>query len=117
MARIIGELKRHGPTEAEFQKMVVDLARLLGYRACHFRPARTAHGWATPMMGDTGFPDTVIVGYGWLIVAELKVGNRKPTLDQSNWLNVFAEVAGCLTFLWYPSDWPEIESTLKGLAK
>jgi hypothetical protein len=46
------------PTEREFQRQVIDLARLLGWRCAHFRPGRTARGWRTPVQADgAGFPD------------------------------------------------------------
>ncbi len=114
--KLVGELTPRGPTEAEFTRQVCGLARLLRYRVAHFRAARTATGWVTPMMGDVGFPDVVITGHGWLIVAELKVGKGRPTTDQTKWLDEFRK-AGVLTYLWTPADWDQIESTLKGLAK
>jgi hypothetical protein len=30
---------------------VIELAKLRGWRTAHFRPARTAHGWRTAVLG------------------------------------------------------------------
>lgn len=47
-------------SEAELQSAVIELARTLGYRVAHFRAARTAQGWRTPVEADgAGFPDLV----------------------------------------------------------
>lgn len=72
--------------------------------------------WVTAVQGDNGFPDLVMVresGEPRLIVAELKVGKRKPTADQERWLAGFRR-AGVEAYLWtHPQDWPEIERTLR----
>jgi hypothetical protein len=51
-------------TEADLQATILDAARLLGWRACHFRPARTTRGWRTPVEGDPGFPDLTLAKAG-----------------------------------------------------
>ena len=100
-------------TEASFTKAVIDLAHVFKWRCAHFRPARTAQGWRTPVQGDgAGFPDLVLVRRRTIIVAELKVGKNRPTLDQQKWLDVFRE-AGVRTYLWRPEMWNEIESILR----
>jgi hypothetical protein len=46
-----------------------------GWRAAHFRPARTAKGWRTPVAADgAGFPDLVLVRRTRIVAAELKSG-------------------------------------------
>ena len=60
-------------TEREFQRAVVELARLMGWRVHHTRPALTRAGeWRTPIQGDAGFPDLVLCRPPRLILAELK---------------------------------------------
>lgn len=60
-------------SEAEFQRQVITYARLRGWLVCHFRPARTAHGWRTVVQGDgCGWPDLVLVRGPVLLVVELK---------------------------------------------
>lgn len=66
-------------TEAMFQIEIIELARILGWRVAHFRPAQTRHGWRTPVAADgKGFPDLVLVRER-VIYAELKVGTAQNT--------------------------------------
>src|SRR6202042_1235579 len=78
-------------TEAELQHGVIELARLLGYRVAHFRPALTTKGWRTPVEADgKGFPDLVLARPGRLIFAELKTNTGRATLEQGEWLSALA---------------------------
>lgn len=104
-----------GLTEQQFTDQVLALARLCGWRRAHFRPARTTKGWRTAVQGDgKGFPDLVLIHEqrGLLVVAELKVGNNRPSPEQKAWLRAFAAV-GARTFTWWPRDWPQIEQLLR----
>ena len=59
--------------EDDWQRQVVDLARLRGWRVAHFRPARTERGWRTPVEADgAGFPDLLLVRGAQLLAVELK---------------------------------------------
>jgi hypothetical protein len=99
-------------SETEFLSQVLEYAKLYRWRSAHFRPAQTARGWRTAVQGDgKGFPDCVFVKATKLIVAELKVGKNKVTDEQQDWLNHFA-AAGIPAYVWYPTDWTEIESVL-----
>ncbi len=102
------------PTEAQFTRMVIDLARLLGYRTAHFRPAMNAAGqWRTAVAGDAkGFPDLVLVGRGRLIFAELKCGKNKPTKEQLEWSESL-RLAGQEFHFWRPAMWDELRTTLE----
>lgn len=73
-------------TEAQFQRQVLQLAVLTGWRTAHFRPAQNSRGeWRTAVAGDgKGFPDLVLVRETVLFV-ELKVGRNKLTTDQVEW--------------------------------
>lgn len=98
-------------TEEEFLQQVLQLARLYRWRTAHFRPARTAAGWRTAVAGDgKGWPDLVLVR-DVVIFAELKVAGRKPTPEQSQWIEAL-RAAGAQVHLWTPADWPEIEGIL-----
>ena len=100
-------------TEQQFQAQVLQLARLLGWRSAHFRPALTTRGWRTPVQGDgAGFPDTVLVRRGRLVVAELKSAAGKLSAEQSAWLEALS-AAGCETFLWRPADFDDIAEVLR----
>ena len=60
---------------------------------------------------DPGFPDLVLCRER-LIVVEVKRDGENPTPAQERWLIGLAR-AGVETYLWRPSDWPEIEAVLK----
>ncbi len=96
-------------TEADLLRGVMDMAVLLGWRRAHFRPARTAHGWSTPVSGDgAGFPDLVLARArdGRVVAAELKAGTARPTPAQEAWL---ADLAACglEVHVWRPTDYPD----------
>lgn len=91
--------------EADLQNGVIELARLLGYRVAHFRPALTTKGWRTPVEADgKGFPDLVLARPGRLIFAELKGDTGRPTLEQGEWLSALA-AAGAELYVWRPHHW------------
>jgi len=72
--------------EADWQKMVLDLAKLMGWRIAHFRPALTTKGWRTPVAADgAGFPDLFLVR-DRLLAVELKREKSKPTVEQIEWI-------------------------------
>ena len=108
-------MKPKGPTEAEFTRQVLQLAKLCGWRTLHLRPGRTATGWRTPVQGDgKGFPDLCMVhpGRGLICFAELKVGKNKLTPEQMGW--IFAlEQTDAIVRVWTPADWPSIEAVLR----
>jgi hypothetical protein len=100
-------------SEAEFLRMVLELARLLGWRVAHFRPGRTLHGWRTPCSADAaGFPDLLLARGPVLLVAELKTSGHV-TPEQRAWLEAF-RAAGVPAYLWRPRDWASIEDVLRG---
>ena len=96
-------------SEAQLQARVIDLARLRGYRVAHFRPARTAQGWRTPITGHPGFPDLVIAKDGRFLAIELKSSTGRPTRDQLSWLDALGEHGR----LWRPDDWDLIVAALR----
>jgi hypothetical protein len=107
-------------TEAELQSAVVECAQLLGWRVAHFRPARTAHGWRTPVGADgAGFPDLVMVRDGSVLVVELKSATGQLTPEQRVWLAAFEAAAArhpsVRSFVWRPADWLDgtIEEALR----
>lgn len=108
-----------GITEAEFTAQVAQLAKMLGWRVAHFRPARTTKGWRTPCQFDAkGFPDLLLLRGHRMIVAELKRSQReaaKITQEQKEWLAAFAQVPQYVyVVVWTPDDWLDIERILKG---
>lgn len=76
-----------GMSEADFQRTVIDAARLAGWKVCHFRPGMTQRGrWVTPMQGDKGAPDLILAKDGRVLLAELKSDKGKTTPEQDAWL-------------------------------
>jgi hypothetical protein len=100
-------------TEAGFQKQIIDLARMSGWKVFHARPARFADGRvATHFTGDAGFPDLVMVhprkGF---IIAELKSDTGRTTPEQVAWLEASGHWVEA--YLWRPKDWPMIIERLR----
>src|SRR5690606_4527127 len=70
----VGMLTRPKVTESAFQRQVLALAKMLGWRTAHFRPAMNQRGdWRTPVAGDgKGWPDLVLVKGERVLFRELK---------------------------------------------
>lgn len=87
-----------------------------GWISIHFRPAKTARGWRTPLQGTPGFPDTVFV-HGRLkrlVIAEFKSAKGKLSPTQKLWVEALKAVPGIEMFVWRPEDMVEIEQVLLG---
>lgn len=101
-------------TERDFQRTVVELARLTGWRVFHARAAMNERGrWLTPIQGDSGFPDLVLARQGRVIFAELKQVGKRPSPHQRAWLDTLATCAGVEVYVWTPRDWEQIVTTLQ----
>jgi hypothetical protein len=102
-----------GPTytmrESDLQTVVIQTAKLYGWRVSHFRAAKTDKGWRTPVEGDKGFPDLCLARDGVVIIPELKSQRGRLSIDQELW----GVALGDLYRLWRPSDIPEIIEELK----
>ena len=103
-------------SEAELQQSVVQMAHLHGWLVHHGRPARTANGWCTPITGDVGFPDLVLVREGIIIFCELKSARGRISTQQQGWLNQLSGNYSTRVVVWRPRDWfsGEIAETLSG---
>jgi len=97
--------------EKDFSRQIDDLLGLFGWRWCHFRPARTEHGWRTALSGHQGFPDYIAIRPPRLLIFELKSESGQPTLEQYEWLEALA-TSGQEVYLWRPSDFDEIAEIL-----
>ena len=48
--------------EKDLQQQVISIARMYGWKVQHTRAVQMANGrWATPIQGEAGFPDLVLV--------------------------------------------------------
>lgn len=99
-------------TEAQLQDRIVDLARTLGWRAAHFRPAQTKHGWRTACQYDAeGWPDLFLVHplSGDKVAAEVKTWARRNSMSeaQANWLCDLRRI-GMDTYVWTERDWDDV---------
>jgi len=92
-------------TERQFQKQIVDLAQMLGWRVYYVPDSRRS---------PAGFPDIVLLKRGRLIFAELKTEKGRLRSRQKEWLNDLKTLGqGVKAFCWRPSNWEEIEETLR----
>jgi hypothetical protein len=99
--------------ERDWQKYVIDLARTLGWRVAHFRPAQTQTGrWVTPVAADgAGFPDLVLVR-DRVVFAELKTNTGKVAPQQVLWRDAII-AAGGEHHVWRPRDADAVQHVLK----
>lgn len=107
-------------TEAQFQRTVIDLARLHEWMVAHFRAASvtrrdgsTVH--MTPVEADgAGFPDLVLVHpLRGTLFRELKTDRGRISPHQQVWI-ARLEIAGADVAVWRPADWSQIATTLTG---
>lgn len=90
--------------EKNFEQLVKEAARMNGWMYYHtYRSIKS----------EPGFPDCVMVRGNRLIFAELKTQKGKLSVHQDCWLKTLDEVVGIECYVWRPSDWEEIEETLR----
>ena len=97
-------MKLRPMTEADFQSRVIELARLCGWRVCHYRPAYHAGQWRTHLTGHKGCPDLILARSGCVLLCELKTDTGRVTPEQHSWLASLGPHAR----LWRPRDWRDI---------
>lgn len=105
-------------TEAQWQAVVVGLARFHGWRVHHGRPMRDDKGRVrTPITGDRGFFDLVLMRRERVVLVELKSATGKLGPGQPEWLELgraAANAAGNVQcFVWRPADWAEVQEVLR----
>lgn len=90
-------------SERSFQAAVVELATLLGWRCYHVLDSRRC---------EAGWPDLALWRPPRFLLAELKTerGRLRPAQERT-----LAELRACglEVQIWRPSNWPEIEKTLR----
>lgn len=91
-------------TEAEFQRQVLDLARIYHWAVYH------------PMLSkwsERGWPDLSMIRGSRLVFAELKRQSGKTTIDQDRWLGMLGQVPGIEVYVWRPADLDTIAEVLR----
>lgn len=100
-------------SEAGFQKLVMDTAKLFGWMVVHYRkvPVKVGHRvvWMTPVTGDKGAPDLLLARDGVVLHPELKTDTGEVGPDQKMW----AKHLGGTYRLWRPKMWDEILKELR----
>jgi hypothetical protein len=99
--------------ERDWQKLVVNYARLGGWMYHHELPSQRAHGrWTTHAAGETGFPDLVLVHpSGQIMFVELKTAKGKLSAAQEKWRRRLMD-AGLEVHVWRPADRQYVEYRL-----
>lgn len=101
--------------ESQFQKQVIQLAQLYGWRVAHFRPAWSKDGQRcmTAVQADgQGFPDLCMVKKARLLFAELKSDKGKLNPEQNEWITRLTNSMRCEVYIWRPEKWDEIQEIL-----
>lgn len=110
-------MKGRRDTESDFQRSVLDLARVFGWRSAHFRSVCVQRSdgstrWQTPVQGDgAGLPDLVLVRER-VVWVELKSDRGLISNEQKVWLEALRR-AGQEVYVWRPKDWNEIVKCLE----
>jgi hypothetical protein len=103
-------------SEAQLQEHVIEAARINGWLIHHVRPAWTAKGYRTPVQGDVGFVDLVLLHWRkGIIFAELKRQKGRLGPRQRDWLDGLAAYASDRVgvYLVRPSDIDLIDEILQ----
>ena len=100
-------------SEAEFQKAVISLAKLHGWRVMHTQMAQIRPGkWITPNTGDQGFVDLVMTHpFRGTIFVELKTTKGIVSNKQWEWIHAL-EDSGEEVYVWRPKDLDKISTRL-----
>ncbi len=85
-------------SEKEFQKQVIDLARIYHWDYYH-----TFYS----LKSQRGYPDLILIKPPNLLVVELKANYGKLSVFQEKWLKLFGD-CGVETYCWKPDNFDEI---------
>jgi len=99
--------------EKHFQQKVITVAHYYGWLVQHTRAVNSEGRWMTPISGDAGFVDLVLVHpTRGLVFAELKSDRGKISPNQAEWITALGEYAEC--HVWRPKDMHTIVHRLQG---
>lgn len=102
-------------SERDYQRRIEQRAGRLGYLVNHVNKATVAAGRFITPTSHAGFPDLWIVGYGRLIVLEVKSESAPPSAikaAQKDWIRRLQQVDGVEAYVVRPSEWPHVEEIL-----
>ncbi len=90
-------------SEAEFQQMIIDRAKLLGWLVYHTHESRRS---------APGFPDLVMSRRGRVLFVEVKSQKGKVSEAQQCWLDSLSRCHALEVHVWRPAQFPTIERVL-----
>lgn len=105
--------------EATFQRFVVEVARLHGWRVAHFPASLSVRGrhLTATAYDAAGYPDLTLAHHELgLLFREVKTAKGTIRPQQREWLRVL-HAAGANADVWRPADWNSgrIKQELRGL--
>lgn len=106
---------RRNERESDFQRQIIDFARLTGWLIFHPHKVQTPSGWLTTVQGHPGYPDLTLVHprRRELLFLELKTERGRLQPEQVQWLDALAAVeAPPIVRVCRPSDWDWIQAIL-----
>lgn len=96
-------------SEADFQRRVIETARLYGWRVCHYQDSTLKSGrYGTAVQGDAGGQDLILARDGVVILAELKSDRGRLQPEQKRW----EAAVGAHARVWRPRDWDVVLAEL-----
>jgi len=105
-------MKRSTVSEADWERSLVALAAINGWKVAGFRTAQVGKSWQTPVRHDAkGWPDLVLVR-DRVIFVELKTDKGRLRPDQEKWIADLRK-ANQVVYVWRPSDWDEAVEVLR----
>lgn len=92
------------PLEVDCERTIIEAAHTLGYLVHGSRPAGHKAGWRTPLKGDKGWPDLVIVGHGQCFVVEIKRKPNRLEPAQQAWFDALNAAGVDVRLVWVPEQ-------------
>jgi hypothetical protein len=91
--------------EVDCEATILEAAQIGGWRRHGERPAQSKKGWRTPIKGEAGWPDLILVKTGNMLAVELKRHPNEVEPEQLAWLRALDRVPGVLGLVvWVPED-------------
>lgn len=99
--------------ELECEATILEAAQIAGWRRHGERPAMSKKGHKTPIKGEAGWPDLILVKGAQMVCVELKRWPRTPDPAQIAWLEKLDKIPGVVALvLWVPEQMDEFNAQL-----